>query len=53
VRDAQRHLGACCAEGQRAASAYWRRTELVRVAEILGRVRSGEDSYAALDPADL
>jgi alkylation response protein AidB-like acyl-CoA dehydrogenase len=39
--------------GQRAASAYWRRTELVRVAEILGRVRSGEDSYAALDPADL
>jgi alkylation response protein AidB-like acyl-CoA dehydrogenase len=39
--------------GQRAAHAYWVRTELPRVPEFLARVRSGEDSFAALDVADL
>ncbi len=45
--------GRAVARGQRAALEYWRATELVRVPAILARVRSGESSFAALDPDDL
>lgn len=37
--------------GVSATTAYWFATELPRTPALVARIRSGEDSYAALDPA--
>ncbi|MFZ5441283.1 MAG: acyl-CoA dehydrogenase [Myxococcota bacterium] len=49
---AKRHEGAF-AEGKQRAAQYWFATELSRVPALLALIRSGDDSYARLQPEQL